>query len=162
MKKIIFLALVTLGMLALGGCSLSGGTPNGSANPSVSQTPAQVPAQTSEKVPTQVSTQTPVQTPAQASPQTPAQVPAQVAPAVASVVSIQNFAFNPSSLPVKKGATVTWTNNDSVPHQIKSTTFNSNLLSNGQTYSFTFNDVGTFDYSCAVHPSMVGKIIVSN
>ncbi len=81
-------------------------------------------------------------------------------PAVSNVVSIQNFAFNPASLTVKKGTTVTWTNNDAVAHQIKSATFNSSLLGQGQKFSFTFNTVGTFDYSCAVHPSMLGKIIV--
>lgn len=75
-------------------------------------------------------------------------------------VSIQNFAFNPGTLTIKKGETVTWTNNDSVLHQIKSDTFNSNPLSQGQTFSFTFNDTGTFNYSCAIHPSMTGKIIV--
>lgn len=77
-----------------------------------------------------------------------------------SSVTIQNFSFNPVTLNVKKGTTVTWTNNDSVPHQIKSDTFNSDVLSNGQNYSFTFNAAGTFDYSCAIHPSMTGKIIV--
>jgi len=77
-----------------------------------------------------------------------------------NAVNIQNFAFNPGTLTVKKGTTVTWTNNDSVLHQIKSTAFNSSQLSKGQTFSFTFNDAGTFDYSCAIHPSMLGKIIV--
>jgi plastocyanin len=75
-------------------------------------------------------------------------------------VSIQNFAFNPATLTVKKGATVTWTNNDPAQHQIKSATFNSSQLGKGQSFSFTFNDAGTFDYSCAIHPSMLGKIIV--
>ena len=78
----------------------------------------------------------------------------------ANTINIQNFAFSPATLTVKKGTTVTWTNNDSAQHQIKSTTFNSSQLSKGQTFSFTFNDAGTFDYSCAIHPSMLGKIIV--
>jgi len=77
-----------------------------------------------------------------------------------AMISIQNFAFNPATLTVKKGATVTWTNNDSASHQIKSATFNSSALSQGQRFSFTFNATGTFDYSCAIHPSMLGKIIV--
>lgn len=77
-----------------------------------------------------------------------------------NTVNIQNFSFIPATLTVKKGATVTWTNNDSAPHQIKSTTFNSSQMSNGQNFSFTFNAAGTFDYSCAIHPSMLGKIIV--
>jgi plastocyanin len=92
-------------------------------------------------------------------PQTPAQSSNQTNNSSAAI-NIQNFAFNPASLTISKGTTVTWTNNDSAPHQIKSTTFNSSPLSQGQTFSFTFNDVGTFNYSCAIHPSMLGKIIV--
>jgi amicyanin len=75
-------------------------------------------------------------------------------------VNIQNFAFDPATLTVKKGATVTWTNSDSAAHQIRSATFKSNMLTKGQTFSFTFNTAGTFDYSCSVHPSMTGKIVV--
>lgn len=75
-------------------------------------------------------------------------------------IDIQNFSFNPATLTVKMGDTVTWTNNDSANHQIKSDTFNSAPLSNGQTYSFTFKTAGTYNYSCAIHPSMTGTIIV--
>lgn len=77
-----------------------------------------------------------------------------------NAVIIQNFAFSPAALTIKKGATVTWINNDSTPHQIKSATFNSDQLSKGQTFSFTLDTAGTFDYFCAIHPSMLGKIIV--
>jgi plastocyanin len=75
-------------------------------------------------------------------------------------INIQNFSFNPGTLTINKGDTVIWTNNDSAPHQIKSATFNSNTLSNGGTFSFTFTDAGTYNYSCAIHPSMTGSIIV--
>ena len=86
--------------------------------------------------------------------------PAQGSAVEANAITIQNFAFSPATLTVKKGTTVTWTNNDSAPHQIKSATFNSSQLSKGQSFSFTFNTAGSFDYSCAIHPSMLGKIIV--
>lgn len=75
-------------------------------------------------------------------------------------INIQNFSFNPATLTVKMGDTVTWTNNDSANHQIRSDMFNSAPLSNGQTYSFTFKTAGTYNYSCAIHPSMTGTIIV--
>jgi plastocyanin len=75
-------------------------------------------------------------------------------------ISIENFSFNSAAITIDKGTTVTWTNNDSAPHQIKSDTFNSGTLSNGQSYSNTFNDSGTFNYSCAIHPSMTGSITV--
>lgn len=84
------------------------------------------------------------------------------APISATAVTIQNFAFSPASLTIKKGESVTWTNEDSAPHQIASDSnaFSGNAISKGQTYSFTFNDAGEFDYHCAIHPSMKGKIIV--
>ncbi len=86
--------------------------------------------------------------------------PAPSASVNADTVNIQNFSFVPATLTIKKGTTVTWTNNDPVTHQLKSITFNSGLLSKGQNFSFTFNESGTFDYSCAIHPAMLGKIIV--
>ncbi len=80
---------------------------------------------------------------------------------LSEAVNIQNFAFNPTLLNIKVGTTVTWTNNDSAPHQIKSSTFNSSVMQTGGNYSFKFTTVGTFNYSCAIHPSMLGKIIVA-
>lgn len=82
-------------------------------------------------------------------------------PAIGSTtIDIQNFSFNPATLTVKVGSTVTWTNRDSVNHQIKSDIFDSNLLDTNQTYSFTFTTAGTYNYFCPPHPSMTGTIIV--
>ncbi len=78
----------------------------------------------------------------------------------ANSVTIQNFAFNPGTLTVKQGTKVTWTNQDSATHKIKSDAFNSSDLNQGDTFAFTFNTKGSFDYSCAIHPSMTGKIVV--
>ena len=75
-------------------------------------------------------------------------------------VSIMNFSFNPGTLTIKTGDTVTWTNNDSTTHTIKSATFNSGDLNQGDTFKFTFNVPGTFNYSCGIHPTMTGTIIV--
>lgn len=75
-------------------------------------------------------------------------------------VNISNFSFQPTPLDIPVGTTVVWTNNDSVMHQIKSDTFNSQPLSQGDTFSFTFQTAGTYDYSCAIHPSMKGQIVV--
>ena len=98
-------------------------------------------------------------------PQGGAKIPAsgqqnQTSTAGGNSVAIQNFSFSPAVLAVKVGDTVTWTNNDSAPHQIKSDTFNSQQLARGQTFSFTFQAAGTFDYSCAIHPSMKGQVVV--
>lgn len=78
-------------------------------------------------------------------------------------VSIRNFAFTPSSLRIAKGTKVVWTNNDAVPHRIASNGefHDSNTLNQGESYSFTFKDAGTFPYHCAIHPSMQATIEVT-
>jgi plastocyanin len=78
-------------------------------------------------------------------------------------VSIKGFAFNPGDVTVAKGTTVTWTNNDSATHKIKSGdgSFNSDNLANGDTFQHTFDTAGTFDYICSIHPSMKGKVTVT-
>ena len=98
--------------------------------------------------------------PAQNQPATQQSAAQQQATAASNMITIQNFAFNPGTLTVKQGTKVTWTNQDSVVHKIKSDTFNSSDLGQGDKFDFTFNTKGSFDYSCSIHPSMTGKIIV--
>ncbi|MFA6096519.1 MAG: cupredoxin family copper-binding protein [Candidatus Paceibacterota bacterium] len=81
-------------------------------------------------------------------------------PAGTNAVSMQNYSFAPATLTVKAGTAVVWTNNDSVPHTIKSAGFNSGTMSKGQTFEFKFENAGSYDYLCGLHPSMTGKIIV--
>jgi amicyanin len=83
------------------------------------------------------------------------------APAAGNKIAIENFAFNPSEMQIKIGETVTWTNMDSAPHTVKSDSFQSDTLNNGDSFSFTFDKAGTYDYICGVHPTMKGKIIVN-
>lgn len=78
----------------------------------------------------------------------------------ANAINIENFSFSPGTITIKKGAAIIWTNNDSAPHKIKSAAFNSEILNQGQSFSFTFNETGTFSYLCSIHPSMTGEIIV--
>lgn len=99
-------------------------------------------------------------TPAPTTATTSQGVQSTTAQAQGSTVSIESFAFNPATLPVKAGTTVVWTNNDSVAHNIKSTGFNSPTMAKGQTFEFKFDTKGTFEYSCGIHPSMTGKIVV--
>lgn len=77
-----------------------------------------------------------------------------------SNVTIKNFAFSPATITVKAGTTVVWTNEDSATHTVNSATFNSGNLGTGQTFSQTFSTPGTFNYSCGIHPSMKGVVIV--
>jgi len=75
-------------------------------------------------------------------------------------VSIANNAFQPSTLTIELGTTVTWTNNQSTAHNVIFADFSSPLLEEGETYSLKFDKAGTYTYKCGIHPSMTGKIIV--
>ncbi len=85
------------------------------------------------------------------------------APGGAAAVAITNFAFNPATITVKVGTTVTWTNNDSAPHTITADdgSFNSGDIGQGKTYSHTFSSAGTFPYHCTVHPFMKATVVVT-
>jgi len=76
-------------------------------------------------------------------------------------VSIVDFAFQPSSIPVSVGTTVTWTNTGSVTHNVTSTTglFSSGNISPGGTFQFTFENAGTYNYTCTIH-GFAGTVIV--
>ena len=82
--------------------------------------------------------------------------------AAEQTVTIDNFTFNPSALTVRPGATVTWINQDDIPHTIASTTraFRSKALDTDDRFSFTFATPGVYEYFCSLHPHMKGTIIV--
>lgn len=85
-------------------------------------------------------------------------------PEATSSVSIENYAFTPANITVKKGTKVTWTNKDSVQHDVMSDSGNElagPLLAKGETYSHTFDTVGTFSYHCSPHPYMKGTVTVT-
>lgn len=84
-------------------------------------------------------------------------------PTATNTVEIKGFAFNPDTITIAKGTTVTWTNMDSAQHTVTGigNDISSEILSQGQTYSFTFNEAGTFEYQCHIHPGMKGKVIVT-
>lgn len=81
----------------------------------------------------------------------------------AGTVQIANFAFTPSSLTVKVGTTVTWTNTDSVSHTVTADdgSFTSGKIATGSTFKETFAKAGTYAYHCAIHSSMTGTITVT-
>lgn len=78
-------------------------------------------------------------------------------------VKIDNFSFGPATLTVPVGATVTWINQDDVPHNVVSTDgkgIKSPVLDTDQKFSYTFTKAGTYDYYCKIHPTMTAKVIV--
>lgn len=78
------------------------------------------------------------------------------------IVEINNSVYSPAHLEIKKGQTVTWINRDTQPHDVIdiNDAFTSPALYKDQSFSFTFNDAGMFDYYCSFHPIMQGKITV--
>jgi plastocyanin len=78
-------------------------------------------------------------------------------------VKIDNFSFAPATLTVPAGTTVTWVNQDDVPHTIVSSegkTLKSPVLDTDEKFSFTFTKAGTYPYYCSIHPRMVAKVVV--
>ena len=83
--------------------------------------------------------------------------------ATKAAIVIDNFSFTPKTLRVPVGATVTWTNHDSVPHVVTSADDHfkkSPVLKTGQRFSNTFATAGTYSYFCSIHPRMTGEITV--
>lgn len=84
-------------------------------------------------------------------------------PASADEVAIKigNFTFGPQELKVKSGTTVTWVNEDDIPHTVVSlNNFRSKALDSDDKFSFTFTTPGTYKYFCSLHPHMTGTIVV--
>ena len=93
----------------------------------------------------------------------PTQTPVTTTPAPISV-DIRDSTFVPGTVGISKGTTVTWTNDDGFQHTITSISgvFDSGPIDPGKTYSYTFNQAGTFEYSCKIHTSMThGNVIVT-
>jgi len=80
----------------------------------------------------------------------------------AAAVQIDNFTFEAPTLTVRPGTTVTWTNQDDIPHTVvsKDGAFKSKVLDTGDKFSFTFAKAGQFGYYCSLHPHMAGTVIV--
>lgn len=98
-----------------------------------------------------------------ATPEAAAMADHQMAASDAVEVAIKDLAYNPATLTVPVGSTVTWTNDDTVPHTVTAkdrAALQSGTLDAGQTYRETFDDPGTFDYFCEFHANMKGSIIV--
>jgi plastocyanin len=85
-------------------------------------------------------------------------------PAQTTTIKINDFHFDPQSLTVASGSSVTWVNHDDVPHTATangdSPLFDSKALDTDEHFTFTFITPGTYTYYCKVHPHMTGTIIV--
>jgi LPXTG-motif cell wall-anchored protein len=77
-------------------------------------------------------------------------------------VTIVDFEFQPGSVTIDQGDTVTWTNNGPTAHSATAPdgSFDTGIFPAGQSRSHTFNEAGTFSYICTPHPNMHGTIVV--
>jgi plastocyanin len=81
------------------------------------------------------------------------------APSAVSV-SLKNFAIDPSDITVAVGGTVTFTNNDTVQHNIAGDNWSSGPMAAGATFPHTFTTAGSFPIHCLIHPSMTANVTV--
>lgn len=77
-------------------------------------------------------------------------------------VVIEAMQFSPQIIEVSAGDTVIWKNKDSFPHTATSgnRSFNSGDIPTSRSWTFVARKVGTFPYSCALHPTMKGTLVV--
>ncbi|NPE31550.1 cupredoxin family copper-binding protein [Methanococcoides sp. SA1] len=77
-------------------------------------------------------------------------------------VMIEDFKFAPKEIRISVGDTIKWTNLDTAPHTATDNNdmFDSGTLEKGESFSMTFDEAGTYDYICTIHPWMEGTVIV--
>jgi plastocyanin len=77
-------------------------------------------------------------------------------------VVIADFNFTPATITIHAGDTLTWTNNGPTAHTATAQdgSFDTGILTKGQTASHTFSSPGTFAYYCKLHPFMKGTVVV--
>lgn len=91
-----------------------------------------------------------------------AEPPGQAAASESAAVTIRQMQFTPPRVVVKRGATVTWTQSDGMPHTVTGSdgSFGSPRMNSGSEFSQTFDQAGTYGYYCSLHPSMRGEVVV--
>src|SRR5262249_8878309 len=75
-------------------------------------------------------------------------------------IVIKKFKFAPEMMEVNVGDTITWKNEDIVPHIVTGPKFKSKSLDQGESWTYTAEQKGEFPYYCRFHPTMKGKVIV--
>ena len=77
-------------------------------------------------------------------------------------IKIDNFTFTPAEVTVSAGTSITWVNNDDIPHTVTASNkeFKSKPLDSEDKFSFVFSAPGSYDYFCSLHPHMKARVIV--
>ena len=86
-------------------------------------------------------------------------VPTSTPSPVSASINVNNYSFSPSNVSITTGGTITWLFQNGT-HSATGSAFNSGTRMMGQTYSYTFNTAGTFNFVCSIHSGMTGSITV--
>jgi plastocyanin len=150
-RKLLLVMVTSLLSVFLAACGQSGADSSGS-----SETQSTTAPNASTNSNTDMSK---MEMPAKPSPATGKNLPASSNP---DQVVVENFSFQPGTLTVKVGTTVTWVNHDDGPHTVNENnkTFKSGALDTDAKFSYKFTSPGTYNYFCSLHPRMTGQIIV--
>jgi plastocyanin len=150
-RKLVLVTVTSLLSLFLAACGPSGPYSSGS-----SETQSTTASSAATKSNTDMSE---MQMPARLSPVAGKEM---ATPADPNQVTVQNFSFQPGTLTVKAGTTVTWVNQDDEPHTVNENnkTFKSDALDTDGKFSYKFTSPGKYSYFCSIHPRMKGQIIV--
>ncbi|MDQ3632613.1 MAG: plastocyanin/azurin family copper-binding protein [Actinomycetota bacterium] len=78
-------------------------------------------------------------------------------------IGMKGLQFEPKDATVKAGATVTWKNNEDIPHNVvaeEGADFQSDTFGKDGTYEFKAEKAGAVKYVCTIHPGMEGTLTV--
>ncbi len=146
--------LLALLLPAIGACS------SDSANDATTAPAAPPAATTSTPPPTAAATTTTVVVAAVTTDVAPTPDGGSI-PADAGTVGIADFTFNPATVNVPVGGSVTWTNNDAQQHTATAAgNFDAGAIQPGSSATVAFETAGTFAYICSFHPFMTGTVVV--
>ncbi len=154
MKSHLTLVALALTAVGLGLAAAQAAAP--AAAPAAASAPAPEPAVAPAPEPAVA----PAPEPAVAPAPEPAAAPTPEPPA--DRIVIDQFMFQPTTLTVKAGSTVTWLNMDEEPHTVVSASglFRSVALDTNDKFTFKFTKPGTYPFVCSIHPQMIGTIVV--
>ncbi len=81
--------------------------------------------------------------------------------ATTEVAMVKSYRFDPKTIEIEAGETVTWTNEDNFTHTVQVEGQGDHEVGQGESVSITFDDRGTYDYVCTLHSKdMEGTVIV--
>ena len=150
-RKLLLVTVMSLLSLFLAACGQSGADSGASSETQSTKAPNASPNSNTEM--------SKMEMPAKPSPAVNKDLPTHSS---SNQVVVENFSFQPGTLTVAPGTTVTWVNHDDEPHTVNENnkTFKSGTLDTDAKFSYKFTSPGTYSYFCSLHPRMTGQIIV--